>query len=84
MVMHPHHNTVWHVREPPNADFVHLVDRAVKHCRKLRASRAYREESGSVLIVGQTPIQELADRTSVRVLFLAEGAASPAGVAEAF
>ena len=48
---------------------------AVKHCCKLRASRAYREESGSVLIVGQTPIQELAGQTAVKVLFLAEGAA---------
>ena len=48
---------------------------AVKHCCKLRASRAYREESRSVLIVGQTPIQELAGKADVKVLFLAEGAA---------
>jgi hypothetical protein len=32
-----------------------------------------------VLIVGQTPIQEIASVTSVRVLFLAEGTSPPEG-----
>ena len=33
-----------------------------------------------MLIVGQTPIQEVAGSTNVRVLFLAEDAAPPAGM----
>ena len=44
---------------------------AVKHCCKLRSSRAYREESASVLVVGSTPIQEIASHTTVKTLFLA-------------
>ena len=51
----------------------------IKHCCKLVASRAYREEAGSVLIVGHIPIQEVAKHTAVRVLFLAEDAAAPTG-----
>lgn len=43
---------------------------AVKHCCKLRLSREYREKSGSVLLVGQIPIQEIAAYTTVRTLFL--------------
>ena len=52
----------------------------MKHCCRLRADRGYRQESGSVLIVGQTPIQEVAAITNVRVLFLAEGAAPLEGM----
>lgn len=43
----------------------------VKHCCKLRSSRAYREESASVLVVGDTPIQEIASHTTIKTLFLA-------------
>ena len=51
----------------------------IKHCCKLIASRAYREQAGSVLVVGHIPIQEIAEFTSVRVLFLAQDATAPAG-----
>lgn len=51
----------------------------IKHCCKLVASRAYREEAGSVLIVGHIPIQEVAEHTAVRVLFLVQDAAAPTG-----
>jgi len=46
----------------------------VKHCCKLRDSRAYREESGSVLVIGHNPIQEIACHTRIRTLFLAPNA----------
>jgi len=51
----------------------------VKHCCKLVASRAYREQAGSVLVVGHIPVQEIAEHTGVRVLFLARNASAPAG-----
>ena len=51
----------------------------IKHCCKLVASRAYREQAGSVLVVGHIPVQEIAEFTSVRVLFLAQHASPPAG-----
>ncbi len=57
---------------------------AVKHCCKLRSSRAYREESASVLVVGSTPIQEIAGLTTIKTLFLAPEVEQLPGEAEAF
>ena len=51
----------------------------IKHCCKLTASRPYREQAGSVLVVGRIPVQEIAAHTEIRVLFLAQGASAPAG-----
>ncbi len=53
-----------------SAEFISDCWFAVKHCCKLRTSRAYREESASVLIVGHTPIQEIACHTTIKTLFL--------------
>ena len=53
----------------------------IKHCCKLSASRAYREQAGSVLVVGHVPVQEIAEFTSVRVLFLAQDAPPLPGTA---
>ncbi|BDA40750.1 probable rRNA methyltransferase 3, mitochondrial [Coccomyxa sp. Obi] len=53
----------------------------VKHCCKLRSSRAYREESASVLVVGSTPIQEIAGHTTIKTLFLAPDVDQLPGIA---
>jgi hypothetical protein len=54
---------------------------AVKHCVKLRTSRAYREACGSVLVAGHTPLSELAalgGGIRARVLFVMRGGPTPA------
>ncbi len=70
---------------------------AVKHCVKLRTTRAYREACGRTLVVGTTPVAELADDATaaatedtaelrpelVETLFLAQDADAPAGLVSA-
>ena len=68
------------VIEPPIVqEIISPANNYIKHCCKLASSRAYREQAGSVLIVGHIPVQEIAEHTAVRVLFLAQGAPAPAG-----
>ncbi|CAK0734338.1 hypothetical protein CVIRNUC_000417 [Coccomyxa viridis] len=69
------------VIEPPIVQEINSpANSYIKHCCKLVTSRPYREQAGSVLIVGHIPVQEIAEHTAVRVLFLAQGAPAPAGV----
>lgn len=62
--------------------WLHL-SRTVKHCARLRVDRDYRETSGSVLVAGATPLQEIASwagrSADVQVLLLAPGAGTPPG-----
>ena len=68
------------VIEPPLVqEIISPANSYIKHCCKLVSSRPYREQAGSVLIVGHIPVQEIAEHTAVRVLFLAQGAPAPAG-----
>ncbi len=71
--------------------------RAVKHCVKLRTTRAYREACGKTLVVGTAPVAELADGAAaaatedaaepesglVETLFLAHDADAPDGLVSA-
>ena len=69
------------VIEPPIVqEIISPANSYIKHCCKLVTSRPYREQAGSVLIVGHIPVQEIAEHTAVRVLFLAQGAPTPAGL----
>ena len=56
-----------------------LLPAAVKHCVKLRSSGSYRRQQGSVLLVGQDLVLEVAatGRTQVRALVGLEGAELP-------
>lgn len=62
--------------------WLHLT-RTVKHCARLRVDRDYRETSGSVLVAGATPLQEIASwagqSADVQVLLLAPNAGTPPG-----
>ena len=57
--------------------------RAVKHCTRLRVDRDYREEAGTVLVVGAVPLQEVTgwggSALSVETLLLAHDAEPPPG-----
>ena len=71
--------------------------RAVKHCVKLRTTRAYREACGKTLVVGAIPVAELTEHATaaatedpaeplhalVETLFLAHDADAPAGLVTA-
>ena len=74
-------NSYLRVIEPPIVqEIISPANSYIKHCCKLVSSRPYREQAGSVLIVGHIPVQEIAEHTAVRVLFLAQGAIAPAGI----
>jgi hypothetical protein len=72
----------------------HVSLPAVKHCVKLRSSRAYREACGRTLVVGAIPLAELIDSAAaateqggsqgqpvvVNTLFVVRDAELPAGL----
>ena len=54
---------------------------AVKHCVKLRESAAHRRQEGSILVVGQTAVQQL-QPGSVQALLVTEPDQAPAGATD--
>ncbi len=54
-----------------------LQNEAVKHCVKVRSSPAYRRDAGSVLVVGEGLVREVAPLAPLRALFFLRGDAPP-------
>ncbi|KAK9810414.1 hypothetical protein WJX72_010321 [[Myrmecia] bisecta] len=70
--------------ELPVVDVITSINNSyVKHCMKLRTSSSYRQEMGSVLVVGITPILEVTGNGGdihTQVLFLLDDTEVPEGV----